>query len=259
LEPEIEFTNMADEERVGDENTCSSLTNTETTDTPDSNVANKKLTDTHIASSTETINAMSTNISFKIPGLPSKVQPHTSVYVPLDVQLTTAETKSEGNSEKDLDNHKENKEQIKTVTGDTKEIKYSKLSPAEQLKQSQAPIPYKEPSWSGAPDDNYSFDVLKNGVIVETIKLEKPYYVFGRLPSCDITMDHPSLSRYHAVVQFCKVPKDGKEKGWYLYDLDSTHGTWINKNKTFPQKFYRVHVGHMLKFGGSTRLHILQV
>jgi pSer/pThr/pTyr-binding forkhead associated (FHA) protein len=76
-------------------------------------------------------------------------------------------------------------------------------------------------------------------------------------------MDHPSLSRHHAVVQFCRVPSadenDKRDVGWYLYDLDSTHGTWINKNKVPPRTYMRLRVGYVIKFGGSTRLFILQV
>ncbi|XP_061172890.1 kanadaptin-like [Saccostrea echinata] len=134
----------------------------------------------------------------------------------------------------------------------------SKLSPAEQLQQSRIAIPYKEPSWGGICEQEYKFEVIKNGAIIDNIKLDKTYIVFGRLPSCDVPMEHPSLSRHHAVVQFCKTPTEQQEKGWYLYDLDSTHGTWINKNKVYPKKYYRIRVGHVLKFGGSTRLHILQ-
>ena len=152
-----------------------------------------------------------------------------------------------------------NEVQSETDNASSKTSSQSNLSPAEQLKQKQIAIPYKEPQWSGMPEDQFAFEVLKNGVIIDTLKLDKPFYVFGRLPSCDITLEHPSLSRYHAVVQYCKVPQDGKEKGWYLYDLDSTHGTWINKYKTYANKYYRLHVGHVIKFGGSTRLHILQV
>ncbi|ESO96480.1 hypothetical protein LOTGIDRAFT_115736 [Lottia gigantea] len=124
----------------------------------------------------------------------------------------------------------------------------------------QVTFPYKEPSWSGLPGEGYSFEVLKNGAIIENVELKgKAFYVFGRLPSCDVTMEHPSLSRYHAVVQFCKNPEESvSESGWYLYDLDSTHGTWLNKNKVKPNVYHRIRVGHVVKFGGSTRLHILQ-
>lgn len=114
---------------------------------------------------------------------------------------------------------------------------------------------YQEPDWSGLTDKEYSFDVLKNGSIIDTVCLtSKPFYIFGRLPSCDITLEHPSLSRYHAVVQYST-----KDKGWFVYDLDSTHGTWVNKHKISPKKYHRLKVGYIIKFGGSSRLHILQV
>lgn len=124
----------------------------------------------------------------------------------------------------------------------------------------QIPIPYKEPEWSGDCEDEYSFDVLKNGSIIDTVRLNtKPFHVFGRLPSCDVTLEHPSLSRYHAVVQYSTGSVSPYDNGWYIYDLDSTHGTWINKRKIAPKRYHRIKVGHIIKFGGSSRLHILQV
>jgi len=135
------------------------------------------------------------------------------------------------------------------------------FSPAEQLKDSEAVIPYKEPPWGGITDKSYYFEVIKNGAVAERVELtSKSYYVFGRLPSCDHSMDHPSLSRYHAIIQNCaKTNSEGHDLGWYLYDLDSTHGTWINKSKVTPRVYHRLRVGYVVKFGGSTRLYILQV
>jgi pSer/pThr/pTyr-binding forkhead associated (FHA) protein len=139
-------------------------------------------------------------------------------------------------------------------------LKTSSLSPAEQLKQNELPIPYKEPTWGGLCEKPYSFEVLKNGAIIDRVKLTtRSHYVFGRLPSCDVHMEHPSLSRYHAVVQYCALDNPRHQPGWYLYDLDSTHGTMINKYRVKPRVYYRVRVGYVLKFGGSTRLHVLQV
>ncbi len=133
-------------------------------------------------------------------------------------------------------------------------------SPAEKLKQNQLPVPYKEPDWGGLCQTPYSFEVLKGGSIIDEIDLtKKSFYLFGRLPSCDVKMEHPSLSRYHAVVQHCNTPGDNRDIGWYLYDLDSTHGTWVNKTKVKPSVFRKLKVGHVVKFGGSTRLHILKV
>lgn len=121
-------------------------------------------------------------------------------------------------------------------------------------------IPYEEPEWSGKAQEEYSFDVLKNGSIIDRVSLKtQPFYVFGRLPSCDVTLEHPSLSRYHAVLQYNCASTPAREKGWYVYDLDSTHGTWVNKKKISPKVYHRLRVGHIVKFGGSSRLHILQV
>lgn len=127
---------------------------------------------------------------------------------------------------------------------------YSKPMPAN--------VPYEEPPWSGVPDRAYSFQVLKSGVIVQTINLDKPFTVVGRKEDCDIVMDHPSISRYHAVVQYRLVPGEQVKSGFYLYDLDSTHGTFVNKNQVRPRSYTRINVGHIVKFGGSTRGYILE-
>ncbi|XP_058813771.1 kanadaptin [Topomyia yanbarensis] len=139
------------------------------------------------------------------------------------------------------------------------------------------PVPYKEPSWSRKCDSslNYGFEVLKNGVIIEEVKQlqNKAFWLFGRLPNCDINMAHPTISRYHAILQF-KSPteetnydSDDEEKGkqclnvepgWYLYDLNSTHGTFLNKQRLTPKTYVRVRVGYMIKLGSSSRTYILQ-
>lgn len=125
-----------------------------------------------------------------------------------------------------------------------------------------AGIAYSVPAWSGlCRSEAFSLEVLKNGVIIDTLDLcSRPFHVLGRLPACHITMEHPSLSRFHAVLQFNANEKlSERPAGWYLYDLDSTHGTWVNKVKVRPMEFHRVRVGHVLKFGGSSRLYVVQV
>ncbi|XP_065081408.1 kanadaptin [Ochlerotatus camptorhynchus] len=142
------------------------------------------------------------------------------------------------------------------------------------------PIPYKEPAWSRKCDSslNYSFEVLKNGVIIEHVQQlqNKAHWLFGRLPNCDINMAHPTISRYHAILQYKSVVgetkdnSDGEEEkgdkrqhvtiepGWYLYDLNSTHGTFLNKQRLKPRTYVRVMVGYMIKLGSSSRTYILQ-
>ena len=128
-------------------------------------------------------------------------------------------------------------------------------------KPSALQIEYDEPSWSGLPpsENPYSIEELKNGTIVKEHKLVgKSYFVIGRLPNNDIQMEHPTLSRHHALLQYKSEGSADKPVGFYLYDLGSTHGTCHNKNKCFPKTFYRLRVGHGIKVAGSTRLLILQ-
>ncbi|XP_047467211.1 kanadaptin [Mugil cephalus] len=126
------------------------------------------------------------------------------------------------------------------------------------------PLPYTEPPWGGiASDVPYALEILKNGAIVDTVPLtHRSYFVVGRLPVCDVSLEHPSISRYHAVVQYRGQAGEGacvgEERGFYVHDLGSTHGTVVNKNKIPPKTYIRLRVGHVLKFGGSTRLFILQ-
>ncbi|XP_055951193.1 kanadaptin-like [Argiope bruennichi] len=119
------------------------------------------------------------------------------------------------------------------------------------------PLPYKEPEWSGPPPSGYFFEIIKNGTVVSTMNIKKSLFVFGRLDLCDVIFEHPSVSRYHAVIQYCRGD-DSHPKGFYLYDLGSTHGTFLNKGKVSPNIYYKLKVGYILKFGGSSRMHIFQ-
>ncbi|KAG8522449.1 Kanadaptin, partial [Galemys pyrenaicus] len=123
--------------------------------------------------------------------------------------------------------------------------------------------PYREPPWGGPATAPYSLETLKSGTILGTRSLKgTSCCLFGRLSCCDVCLEHPSVSRYHAVLQH-RVPdpdgeRDSPGPGFYLYDLGSTHGTFLNKTRIPPRTYCRVHVGHVLRFGGSTRLFLLQ-
>ena len=199
---------------------------------------------------------------FKLPSLPAS---------PATQALDKAPSRVEpgGNSEQDSEKDKE-----ETDEKNEKDDKSSAVAPKATIPA--VPLAYEEPSWGGAPDSDsgYFLEVLKGGSIVQTIKLVgKSYFCIGRLPQCDLYMEHPSLSRNHAIIQFKATSSPEKPSGFYLFDLDSTHGSWHNKNKCFPRTYYRwiqlktsgktcfwkrLRVGHMMKFGGSTRLVILQ-
>jgi len=84
----------------------------------------------------------------------------------------------------------------------------------------------------------------------------------GRLPGCALALEHPSVSRHHAVLQYRgagRSPDGPDAAGFYVYDLGSTHGTFLNKARVPPRTYCRVRVGHGLRFGGSSRLFLLQV
>jgi hypothetical protein len=64
---------------------------------------------------------------------------------------------------------------------------------------------YEEPAWSAIPiEDAWRVEVLKEGQIVDTLPLRgKAFFTLGRQHGLvDLPMDHPSLSRMHAVLNF---------------------------------------------------------
>ncbi|XP_060101072.1 kanadaptin isoform X1 [Heteronotia binoei] len=130
------------------------------------------------------------------------------------------------------------------------------------------PLRYQEPPWGGCPAEEdssvYSLEMVKGGAILGNVSLGgRSWLSVGRAPNCDLSLAHPSVSRHHAVLQRRPQPPAGEElqgpePGLYAYDLDSAHGTFINKARIPPCTYCRVRVGHVLRFGGSSRLFVLQ-
>ena len=63
---------------------------------------------------------------------------------------------------------------------------------------------YRPPAWSGeCTDESYKLEVLKGGKIIGAYKLaEKSTHVLGKLETCDLRLEHPSVSRYHCILQW---------------------------------------------------------
>lgn len=61
------------------------------------------------------------------------------------------------------------------------------------------------------------------------------------------------------MVQYRREGDSAAPEGVYVYDLSSTHGSYQNKNRLQPKVYNRLRVGHMLKFGGSSRTFLLMV
>ncbi|KAK6255846.1 hypothetical protein SCA6_017151 [Theobroma cacao] len=117
----------------------------------------------------------------------------------------------------------------------------------------QSPVPYTIPQWSGPPSHHFFLEILKDGCIIDQFKVnEKGAYMFGRVDLCDFVLEHPTISRFHAVLQF---RSSGQA---YLYDLGSTHGTFINKSQVTKRTYVDLNVGDVIRFGHSSRLYIFQ-
>ncbi|KAJ0397351.1 hypothetical protein P43SY_008170 [Pythium insidiosum] len=116
---------------------------------------------------------------------------------------------------------------------------------------------YAPPSW-GADGRNVFgvyVDVIKGGVVVETLSqlpltATRSFVLAGRMtPACDLVLQHPSISRVHAALQF------DAHGALFLRDLNSTHGTFVNKRRVPPNEYVRLHIGDVVVFGESTRLY----
>ncbi|XP_019405154.1 PREDICTED: kanadaptin [Crocodylus porosus] len=85
----------------------------------------------------------------------------------------------------------------------------------------------------------------------------RSWWAVGRLPGCALALAHPSVSRRHAVLQY-RTAGPASARGFYVCDLGSAHGTFLNRRRLPPRAYCRLHVGHCLRFGASSRLFVLQ-
>ena len=92
-------------------------------------------------------------------------------------------------------------------------------------------------------------------------------YLFGRERKvADIPVDHGSLSKQHAVLQYRSLPsKSSSLMGEpnklqckpYLMDLESTNGTFINGVRIDAARYYELRRGDVITLGASTREYVL--
>ena len=75
-----------------------------------------------------------------------------------------------------------------------------------------------------------------------SVVLLNDVYTVGKLKNkVDIYIDHPSISRIHA-----KVCKEGKE--YYLYDLNSTNGTFVNGRQLTVNEKVQIQLSDEIRF-----------
>ena len=127
------------------------------------------------------------------------------------------------------------------------------MQPPAPAAPQQFQLAYSEPFWSGiAPGSSWRLEVVRSGVELEPVDLSsKACHLVGRVPVCDIVLENDTVSRQHAVFQ---SRPNGK---LYLFDLGSTHGTFVNKKRLEPKVYVELVEGVHIKFGSSARTHIL--
>ena len=115
---------------------------------------------------------------------------------------------------------------------------------------------YSEPEWSQATTKYGFLEIMKEGKIIGTVPIPcgKKFFTFGRLPENSVLLDHESISRKHAVLQF--GPRDSA----FIYDLGSSHGTFVNKKQIPAGQYVKIASKNaMIRFGASSRYYILNL
>lgn len=106
--------------------------------------------------------------------------------------------------------------------------------------------------WMKKPEEKYYLEVLhkRDGTVNKIDIYNKPWIVVGRQWDNDVAINHPSVSRRHAIIAF------RREGMCYVYDLGSTHGTYVNDNLPLVNdgriekgRFVRLHANMRVVFG----------
>ena len=76
---------------------------------------------------------------------------------------------------------------------------------------------------------------------IREIKLDKPSFTMGRKPDNDIVLDNAAVSGHH-----CKMYESGGT--WFVEDLNSTNGTFVNGKKTLKAGLKNGDTINLVKF-----------
>ncbi|KAF7299621.1 FHA domain-containing protein [Mycena chlorophos] len=126
-------------------------------------------------------------------------------------------------------------------------------------------LKYNEPPEARKPVVGWRLYVFKGEEQVELLHIHRQSaYLIGRdRIVADISVDHPSCSKQHAVIQYRFIQqKDqyGTSKGVikpFIIDLESTNGTFVNGEQIPVSRYYELKASDVVKFGTSTREYVL--
>ncbi|KAF0710130.1 Aste57867_5581 [Aphanomyces stellatus] len=127
-----------------------------------------------------------------------------------------------------------------------------------------------EPPEARVPDKRWRMYVFKQDENIATLHLHRQSaYLFGRDKKvADAYLEHESISKQHAVVQFrvkhtevrhdeLEQPELHSEILPYIMDLKSTNHTFLNGKKIEHSRYIQLKPKDVLTFGESTREYVL--
>ena len=90
---------------------------------------------------------------------------------------------------------------------------------------------------------------MHEGVAINKFKLDKPVLRIGRNPDSDIFIDDTVVSTEHAVIRVEGDPQSGGGPEFYIEDLKSTNGTFVNGEQITRHKLKH---DDMIRVGWNT-------
>ncbi|XP_045498915.1 smad nuclear-interacting protein 1 isoform X2 [Colias croceus] len=126
-------------------------------------------------------------------------------------------------------------------------------------------IKYTEPDDAKQPKRRWRFYPFKGDKALPILYIHRQSsFLIGRDKKvCDIPLEHPSISKQHAALQYRAAPfqradgTTGRRVRPYVIDLDSANGTFVNNKKIEPRRYVELLERDVVKFGFSQREYVL--
>lgn len=93
--------------------------------------------------------------------------------------------------------------------------------------------------------------LIEGGTVSFIDLLGKSYFIIGRNETCDIQLNNVSVSRQHTVIQHRGGGSLQGADECYIFDLNSTSGTYLNGQQLIPATYYALQPGDIIHFGNS--------
>ena len=79
---------------------------------------------------------------------------------------------------------------------------------------------------------------LNDGVVVKKFLIDKTPVTIGRGEGCDIVIDDRVISQAHAEIEIVKLSDKKDNYEFYIKDLGSTNGTFVNEKQVERQQLF---------------------